>query len=453
MKQKNFSIKKTVMFSVLGAYILFSLSMSAYALHQTSYELSEEKTTIKIQQTEITPPSTVTYTSFLTKTSLKKYSADINGTLTTIIELPENSTIIQLPNNRVGVDYSDSEKTVLPLGTTLQPYHEDVLISIPDESSTIKASNILQLPVEKILSSSLIEQKIAKLDTYQITVTLPSFSSPVFHENIHHFTVNWDDGTIQTYTATETLISHTYSKSGTYNLTFFITDSFGFTYELTKKYTVTYEGDLLRSYYVLEANKEPVVVTTSTSLGLITLGVIALTETGKYKFLALLLLSIPLYTRIQKEDVLDQFVRGQIYGFIKTNPGVHYNQIRRKIDVKNGTLSYHLWVLEKTNLIKSRREGLRYRAFYPTAMKFPKEERFRLTELQIQILNLIQNTPGVHQKEIARHLNQKPQTINYNIKILAEAELIQISKKGRKTRCYTKPRQTQESITNEKHEN
>ena len=59
-----------------------------------------------------------------------------------------------------------------------------------------------------------------------------------------------------------------------------------------------------------------------------------------------------MYTRIQKDDELDKFVRGQIYGYIKTNPGVHYNKIRREIDIKNGTLSYHLRVLEKTELIK-----------------------------------------------------------------------------------------------------
>ncbi len=120
--------------------------------------------------------------------------------------------------------------------------------------------------------------------------------------------------------------------------------------------------------------------------------------------------------------MLDQFVRGQIYGFIKTNPGVHYNQILRKVGVKNGTLSYHLGVLEKTELIQSRREGLKYRVFYPTGMNFPKAERFRLTELQIQIIGSIRSQPGLTQKEIARLLGQKPQTINYNIKVLDQAE-------------------------------
>jgi len=174
----------------------------------------------------------------------------------------------------------------------------------------------------------------------------------------------------------------------------------------------------------------------SDSFGLLAVGLAVFTESGKYKLLLMFTLLLPLYTRIQKEDVLDQFVRGQIYGFIKTNPGVHYNQILRKVGVKNGTLSYHLGVLEKTELIQSRREGLKYRAFYPTGMNFPKAERFRLTDLQIQIIGFIRSQPGLTQKEIARSLGQKPQTINYNIKVLGQAGLISVEKAGRKTRCF-----------------
>lgn len=69
-------------------------------------------------------------------------------------------------------------------------------------------------------------------------------------------------------------------------------------------------------------------------------------------------------------------------------------------------------------------------------MTFPKEERFRLTEHQIQIIASIREHPGLTQKEIARLLGQKPQTINYNIKVLGQAGLIHVTKKGRKTRCF-----------------
>jgi DNA-binding MarR family transcriptional regulator len=79
---------------------------------------------------------------------------------------------------------------------------------------------------------------------------------------------------------------------------------------------------------------------------------------------------------------------------------------------------------------------LKYRAFYPTGMNFPKAERFRLTDLQIKIIGSIRSQPGMTQKEIALLLGQKPQTINYNIKVLDQAGLISVVKAGRKTRCF-----------------
>jgi predicted transcriptional regulator len=108
----------------------------------------------------------------------------------------------------------------------------------------------------------------------------------------------------------------------------------------------------------------------------------------------------------------------------------------RELDIKNGTLSYHLYILEKTGTIKSRIEGYRYRAFYPTEVKFPEEERYRLTELQVNIIKLVQENKGINQKIIAKNLNENHQTISYNIKVLQQAGIININKKGRKTLCY-----------------
>ena len=145
---------------------------------------------------------------------------------------------------------------------------------------------------------------------------------------------------------------------------------------------------------------------------------------------------MPLFTRVEKDEALDHFNRGQIYGYIKTSPGVHYNKIRKELEIKNGVLSYHLNLLEKIGLIKSRREGMRYRAFYPTGMKFPEEERYRLTDLQIAILEKIKENEGITQKEIAAMLGEKQQKISYNIKALERAGKIRMIKKGRKKKCY-----------------
>jgi len=378
------------------------------------------------------------YSSIVSNSNLRSSLIEIDGEAYGMIELPDDSIAVKLPGERIAIKYSDETTSILPAGSTVLNHNGDIVVSISAQDTVFKVSKIIVLPIENFTSTATFGQSIDTLDTYKVKIVFNELDNPALHENIVSYSVNWGDGSNEDFTIDEVTASHIYKKSGTYNLVVNVTDDFGLTHSIKQDYSIKYEGHLVHGYFWVKENPEPVAVTTSTGVSAFALGFFALTETGKYKLLALLPLLIPMYTRIQKEDVLDQFVRGQIFGYIKTNPGVHYNQIRRGIDVKNGTLSYHLSVLEKTELIKSRREGLRYRVFYPTGMKFPKNERFRLTEFQIRILDLIKETEGMTQKEIALKMDKKPQTINYNIKVLSQANLIDVIKKGRKTVCYIK---------------
>ena len=147
-------------------------------------------------------------------------------------------------------------------------------------------------------------------------------------------------------------------------------------------------------------------------------------------------MGIPLFTRIKRDEALDNFVRGRIYGQIESNPGTHYNEIMSNIGVGNGTLSHHLHMLEKMEMIKSRREGMRYRAFYTTGLKFPEKDKYRFTELQSAILKAIKKKDGISQHEIVTILGEKKQTVNYNIKMLQRNDIIHLEKKGRNTYCH-----------------
>jgi predicted transcriptional regulator len=86
----------------------------------------------------------------------------------------------------------------------------------------------------------------------------------------------------------------------------------------------------------------------------------------------------------------------------------------KSLGIGNGTLSHHLYMLEKMNMIKSRHEGFRHRAFYMTSMEYPDRETFRFTKLQSDIINLIKENNGITEKEIVLKLGEKQQTINYN---------------------------------------
>ncbi|NIP33510.1 MAG: hypothetical protein GWN18_01105, partial [Thermoplasmata archaeon] len=73
--------------------------------------------------------------------------------------------------------------------------------------------------------------------------------------------------------------------------------------------------------------------------------VILMTEVGRVALLSLLL--VPLYTKIKREKVMDHFVRGRIYEFVCQNPGVNYSAIKEQFKLTNGTVTYHLSMLER----------------------------------------------------------------------------------------------------------
>jgi DNA-binding MarR family transcriptional regulator len=353
-----------------------------------------------------TNPDISSHKNNVSEISLNSYNYAISAKNDITIIPPNGSKIRNISNNSVDIQLSKGSKTI-------------------NFSDTVES-------ISKISFSSSIDG----LDDFNVKIDFVNYiTDSNLGATIVKYSVDWgNDDTTTGENIPFSALSHTYKKEGKYPITVKLTDTDGITYALRKNQSFKLTTAKFVQLWVVE-NKETVVASSAGISGIAVLG-FALTETGKYKLLALLPLMLPLYTRIQKEDVLDQFVRGQIYGFIKANPGVHYNQIIRDLDMKNGTLSYHLYMLEKTGMIKSRKEGFRYRAFYPTGMKFPETERYRLTELQLNILKTIKENSNISQRDIAKKLNKKHQTINYNVKIMQQAGLIGLRKIGRKTSCY-----------------
>ncbi|MEW5937727.1 MAG: MarR family transcriptional regulator, partial [Candidatus Thermoplasmatota archaeon] len=155
------------------------------------------------------------------------------------------------------------------------------------------------------------------------------------------------------------------------------------------------------------------------------------TEVGKYGLMHLL---FPLYTRIKKEEVLDHFVRGQIYGFIVAHPGNHYNAIRDALGLNNGTVAHHLKTLELQGFIKSRRDGT-YKRFYPIRTKVPQDGGIKFSELQLDIIDLIRQSPdGVTQRALSATLGVTQQTVSYNLRVLQREGVVRFEIDGRRAR-------------------
>jgi len=157
----------------------------------------------------------------------------------------------------------------------------------------------------------------------------------------------------------------------------------------------------------------------------------ARTEVGKYRLAGLL---FPLYTRLRKEEMLDHETRGLLRGFICAEPGVHYNDILRRLNLSNGTASYHLMALEREGFIKSRSDG-RLKRFYPAGMKIADLPP-KLEPVQEIILKTVQQSEGLSQRELSRVVGIPHSSLNRQVKKLVELGLLRLVKEGATTKCY-----------------
>jgi predicted transcriptional regulator len=157
-----------------------------------------------------------------------------------------------------------------------------------------------------------------------------------------------------------------------------------------------------------------------------------LTEMGKWTLLTLFL---PLYTRIKKEELLDQPTRYKIYGYIIGNPGAYFGLIKQDLELGSGQLVYHLKQLKDANMIYSREDGVKKR-FYPAHIPKPKSEPYHISDIQEKILGIIRNNSGIEQKKIASSMGISRQVAGYHLSIMERKGVIDKKNVGRQSRYY-----------------
>ena len=140
------------------------------------------------------------------------------------------------------------------------------------------------------------------------------------------------------------------------------------------------------------------------------------------------------YSRLKRRSLLDNLNRKNIFEHIKSNPGIHFKKLLRELNFQPGAMSYHLNVLEKGEFIKSIQDG-NYRRFYLYGAK--SDLRIVLTTVQLRILSVVDERPGISQSKISRTIGSNRMLVNYHIKILMDAGILSLEKSGRESQCYT----------------
>ncbi len=165
-------------------------------------------------------------------------------------------------------------------------------------------------------------------------------------------------------------------------------------------------------------------------------GIIAIlgTEAGRWMLMAFIL--IPMYTRLKPEQVVNHFVRGQILGYVKANPGETYTHIRKALNISNGQFVYHSRILESQDFIKSVKDGAN-RRFYPAGMRIPREVKdIELNQVQRIIYTIILEYPGISQSRIAKMMELAPSTVNYHVNIMTKVGVVERKRSGRLSLCF-----------------
>lgn len=159
---------------------------------------------------------------------------------------------------------------------------------------------------------------------------------------------------------------------------------------------------------------------------------IAATEVGRYKALKLLA-AVPLFSRFEKDEVLDHNRREQLYQYIKNNPGPSFSDLRRILELSNGTLVHHLRILESQEFVKPVRDGFRTRFYVRGPRIVPTTY---LTRTQHTILDAIQSNPGVTQKQLSQILGLPRESLFYHTRKLETVGKLRVAKDGKWRRYF-----------------
>lgn len=162
------------------------------------------------------------------------------------------------------------------------------------------------------------------------------------------------------------------------------------------------------------------------------LAILLMTEVGRVALLGFIL--VPLYTKIKREKVMDHFVRGRIYEFVCQNPGVNYSAIKAQFKLTNGTVTYHLSMLERQEFIRAKQDGIYKRYFSNNGG--PAASEVEPMSLQLTIAKAIRERPGMTQKEIAKRLGSSKQLVSYHIRRMKKDGELETHRDGRSVRVF-----------------
>ncbi|MBD3185586.1 winged helix-turn-helix transcriptional regulator [Candidatus Bathyarchaeota archaeon] len=154
--------------------------------------------------------------------------------------------------------------------------------------------------------------------------------------------------------------------------------------------------------------------------GISTLLILMISKVDYFRNIAAKLRSenIPVH-RMSLEQVLEHEIRKEIIGLVFANPGIHLNELMRKLELTTGELGWHLDVLEHYKIIKKEKIG-RYMSYFPrlhikrTFPLYKEATMVTKNEKRLKILQKIRENGKMYQSELSRELQVEKRSIRYH---------------------------------------
>jgi DNA-binding transcriptional ArsR family regulator len=160
----------------------------------------------------------------------------------------------------------------------------------------------------------------------------------------------------------------------------------------------------------------------------------------RLRFAATALL-LPLYSRIERTEVLEHQKRDEIYELIRATPGIHAHEIGEKALIGWGTTVYHLKLLESHGLVVSKKSG-RYKRFFVNTGEYTKKKDVYgalRNETAKRVAEFIVEHPGSSQKELCAAVGIQPSLASWHVEKLEGVGLVKRVKDGRQVRYFAGP--------------
>ncbi|HZX19620.1 MAG TPA: winged helix-turn-helix transcriptional regulator [archaeon] len=134
------------------------------------------------------------------------------------------------------------------------------------------------------------------------------------------------------------------------------------------------------------------------------------------------------------EEALKLDIRKKIYNTVKKNPGLHFREIQRRVEIATGALQYHLDYLQKKHLIKTERET-KFLRYYLVRQDFAETglmALLRQDSIRKIVVFLLQRR-FANNTTISLQVGLSPSTTSWHLEKLVENGIVEKERKGRKT--------------------